>query len=41
VAWPVKGFTVNNVIGVGGAPTFGAAAVGLGTQYGLGLKADF
>jgi hypothetical protein len=41
VAWPVKGFTVNNVIGTGGAPTLGAAAVGLGTQYGAGLKYDF
>jgi hypothetical protein len=41
VAFPVKGFTMGNVLASNGAPlTFGAGA-NMGTQYGLGLNYNF
>jgi hypothetical protein len=40
VAFPVKGFTLNNAFSPSGAPTIGAGA-NLGTQYGLGMKVLF
>lgn len=40
VAWPTKGFTLNNAIAPGQPPTLGAAA-NLGTMYGVMAKYDF
>lgn len=40
VAFPVKGFTLNNGVAANGLPTIGAGA-NLGTQYGLGMKILF
>ena len=40
VAFPAKGFTVNNVLSPGGAPMI-ASSARLGTQYGLGLSYAF
>lgn len=41
VNWPMRGFTLNNVLAPGGVPvTFGAGA-NLGTQYGTGLHYGF
>jgi hypothetical protein len=41
VAFPVKGFTMGNVLATNGAPLTLNSGANMGTQYGLGLNYDF
>ncbi len=41
VNWPMRGFTLNNVLAPGGVPVTVGAAANMGTQYGAGITYGF